>query len=282
MEIERELGRIMGGYQQACVLFTANKLKIFDAIGRGPVTDQQAAQALKLSPKGVKRLLDALAAMDIVEKTDGAYQLAEAWVPYLTKDGERCVQQWIGLSSDLLPAWMELPRFIQTGKNVKSIMEMLGSEPENMRAFIDAMHHKGIKATWMIARELPIGDASHMLDLGGGPGTYALEWAKLHNHLKATIFDIPPVLEAARSYIKRYGLEDRVGTLAGDFHKDDIGRGYDLILMANILHMYDEDFGRGLVKKAAAALEPGGRIIIHGFCTEEELISDASWIGSRS
>ena len=270
MEIDKELGRIMGGYQQACVLFTANKLEVFDAIGSSPVGAEEVAQALKLSSKGVKRLLDALVAMEIATKNDDRYRLAEAWVPYLTKGGEHCVQQWIRLSSDLMPAWVDLPQFVETGKNVRSIMEMLGSDPHNMRAFIDAMHHKGIKATWMIARELPVGDASRMLDLGGGPGTYALEWAKLHPQLRATVFDIAPVLEVAKAYIKRYGLEDRVDTRAGDFHKDPIGEGYDLILMANILHMYDEEFGKALVKKVADALEPGGRVIINGFCTDAD------------
>ncbi len=109
-----------------------------------------------------------------------------------------------------------------------------------------------------------------MLDVGGGPGTYALEWAKLHRHLKATLFDIPPVVEVARSYIQRYGLEDRVDTRAGDFNRDDLGSGYDLILLANVLHMYSEELSRALVGKAVQALEPGGRLIIHGFCTEED------------
>ncbi len=270
MEIEKELGRITSGYQQAMVLFTANNLKVFDEIADDPVTAEHIALTLKLSTKGVERLLNALVAMDIVTKTDNRYMLNQLWAPFLTRDGEHSVQQWIRLSFDLMPSWIELPRFVETGKNVRSIMEMLGDDPENMWAFIDAMHIKGLKATWMIARELPVGDASNMLDLGGGPGTYALEWAKLHPHLKATVFDIPQVLEVARDYIKRYGLEERVSTMAGDFHTDDIGKGYDLVLMANILHMYDEDRGKELILKVTGALEPGGRLIIHGFSTEED------------
>jgi SAM-dependent methyltransferase len=269
MEIEKELGRIMGGYQEACVLFTANRLKIFDAISGDPVGEQEVAQKIELSPKGVMRLLNALTGMGMAVKAEGRYKLAEEWAPFLTRGGEHTAQQWIRLSSDLMPAWMELPKFIETGKSVKSIMEMLGNDPHDMRAFIDAMHLKGLKATWMIARELPIGDYSNMLDLGGGPGTYSLEWAKLHSHLKATVFDIAPVLEVAKLYINDYDLADRANTLAGDFHKDEIGKGYDLILMANILHMYDDEFGKALVKKVADALEPGGRIIINGFCTDE-------------
>jgi ubiquinone/menaquinone biosynthesis C-methylase UbiE len=150
-------------------------------------------------------------------------------------------------------------------------MEMLGGDPHKMRAFTDAMHDKALKATWKIAREIPIGDAKNMLDVGGGPGTYALEWCKLHTHLKATIFDIPPVLEVAKNYIEKYGLEERIGTQSGNFHKDELGDSqYDLLLMANILHMYDADMGKTLVTKAAKALQPGGRIVLHGFCTDED------------
>ena len=110
-----------------------------------------------------------------------------------------------------------------------------------------------------------------MRDVGGGPGTYALERCKLHTHLKATVFDIPPVLEVAKNYIEKYKLEERVSIKSGDFRKDDLGDSqYDLVLMANILHMYDADMGNALVSKAVKALQPGGRIVLHGFCTDED------------
>ena len=44
---------------------------------------------------------------------------------------------------------------------------------------------------------------------------------------------------------------------------------YDLVIMANILHMYDADMSKALVTKAVKAVKPGGRIVIHGFCTDE-------------
>ncbi len=269
MELDKEIGKLLSGYQQACVLITANQLKVFDAL-KSPATTQEVANKLGLSQKGTERLLNALAGMGIANKNSGKYHLPEEWQRYLTQDGDHSMQQWIGLSSDLLPVWLELPKFIQSGTMVKSIMDVLGNQPEEMRVFIDAMHDKGLKATWMLARELPLDDARKMLDVGGGPGTYALEWAKLHNRLKATIFDIPPVLEIAQADIKRYGLEDRVDTLPGNFTTDGFGAGYDLILMANVLHMYDEKISQDMIGKAFKSLLPGGRLVIHGFCTDEE------------
>ncbi|MDA0691621.1 MAG: methyltransferase [Nitrospinae bacterium] len=269
MEIDKEIGKLLSAYQPACVLMTANKLKVFDEL-KSPVTAKDVARKLSLSLKGTERLLNGLTAMGIVIKKNHAFHLPGEWQNYLTKDGDHSMQQWIKLSADLLPVWLELPEFIRSGKMVKNIMEVLGNQPEEMRAFIDAMHAKGLKATWMLARELPIGEARKMLDIGGGPGTYSLEWAKLHNHLHATVFDIPPVIAVAQDYIHRYRLEDRVNTQPGDFNKDDFGEGYDLILFANVIHMYGEDVGKNLIRKAQRALEPGGRIVIHGFCTDKE------------
>ena len=273
MEIDKQIGGWLNGFQPALLIIAANRLGIFDRLAGKPVTAKQVADGLKLSLKGSERLLNALAGLGIVTKEKDQFHMSLAWRKYLTKAGDHSMQQWIGLMSDLIPVWTQLPDFIRSGNPITSIMEMLGSDPERMRAFINAMHDKGLKATSMLARELPVGDATRMLDVGGGPGTYSLEWAKLHKNLKATIFDIAPVLEVARDYIKRYGLEDRVDTKPGDFNTDDLGSGYDLVLLANILHMYPPEAGKKLVAKAVKALVPGGRIIIHGFCTDNDRTS---------
>jgi 2-polyprenyl-3-methyl-5-hydroxy-6-metoxy-1,4-benzoquinol methylase len=269
MDVEKEITNILSGYQPTCVLMTANELNLFDAVAENPVSAEQLAFRLSLSLKGTERLLNALAGMGIVDKLENSYQLNDEWKPFVTRSGERSMNQWISLISGHLDVWTQLPEYVRKGKPLKSIMEMLGSDPDRMRAFIDAMHNKGLKAAWMVARECPIGEAKHLLDVGGGPGTYALEWCKMHPHLKATIFDIPSVTQVADEYITRYGLQERVKTLAGDFNTDSLGKGYDLILLANVLHMYDEKHSQELVGKAVAALESGGRIIINGLCTDD-------------
>jgi 3-hydroxy-5-methyl-1-naphthoate 3-O-methyltransferase len=268
--MEKVIGKILQGYQPACVVIAANELKLFDQL-KQPSTASHVAETLNLNPEATERLLNALTSLEIITKENQTYHLPEAAHEYLTSGGNHSLQQWIQLSADLYPIWGQLSTFIRSGILIKSIMEMLGGDPHKMRAFTDAMHDKALKATWMIAREIPVGDAKTMLDVGGGPGTYSLEWCKLHNHLKATVFDIAPVLEVSKNYIESYGLQDRVDTQPGDFHKDDLGDSqYDLVLMANILHMYDADISKALVAKAVKAVKPGGRIVIHGFCTNED------------
>ena len=270
MEMDKVIGRILQGYQPACVVIAANELKLFDQL-KQPATARQVAETLNLDPEATERLLNALTSMEIIIKQKQSYHLPQSAHEYLTSGGSHSLQQWIQLSADLYPVWGQLSSFIKSGVLIKSIMEMLGGNPHKMRAFTDAMHDKALKATWLIAREIPIGDAKSMLDIGGGPGTYALEWCKLHNQLQATVFDIAPVLEVSKNYIETYGLQDRVHTQPGNFHEDNLGDNqYDLVLMANILHMYDADMSKALVTKAVKAVKPGGRIIIHGFCTDQD------------
>lgn len=266
--MERKIRSVVQGFQRSFVLMAANELGIFGPLAEGPLPADRIAGDLGLSLKGTERLLDALAGMEILAKEKKSYRLMDEWKDCLAGDGDNSLRQWIRLNADLVPVWLRLPEFIRSGGQVKSIMDDLRNDPEKMRAFIGAMHDKAVKDARLLAGEIPIGEARSMLDLGGGPGTYALEWAKLNPGLRAVVFDIPPVLEAARQYIRRYGLEDRVGTRPGDFLSDDMGTGYDLVLLANVLHMYGVENSKALIEKSAAALAPGGRIVIHGFCVE--------------
>ena len=270
MEVDKIITKILQGYQPACAVIAANKLKIFDQL-KQPISSKQIAESLSLCPEATERLLNALTSLDIIAKDGKKYHLPNNAHDFLITGGSHSMQQWIQLSDDLYPVWGQLTTYIKSGDIIKSIMEMLGGDPHKMRSFTDAMHDKALNATWKIAEEISIKDSNKMLDVGGGPGTYALEWCKLNPNLNATVFDIPPVLEVAKNYIEKYGLEERVTTLSGNFNKDDLGNSqYDLVLMANILHMYEADKGKVLVSKAVKALEPGGRIVLHGFCTDED------------
>ncbi len=270
MEIEKQIRKILDGYQPAIVLMTANELGIFDQLSGPPISATNIAKNLNLSSDAVERLVNILTGLGVTSKKNNQFYLPESHQKYLAKTGNLSLQPWIRLSTNLLPIWMRLPEYLKTGEQLCRFMNILGSEQEKTRAFIDGMHKKGLHSIWLIAREIPIGESKNMLDIGGGPGTYTLEWAKLHKNLKGTIFDIPQVIEITKDYINQYKLEDRVHTKTGNFNKDDLGNGYDLVLLANILHMYDADSCKILIARAIKGLASGGRIIIHGFSLNDD------------
>ncbi|MBI5185711.1 MAG: hypothetical protein HZA01_08300 [Nitrospinae bacterium] len=178
--MERKIRSVVQGFQRSFVLMAANELGIFGALAEGALPVDRIAGDLKISLKGAERLLDALAGMEILAKENERYRLMDGWKNYLALDGENSLRQWIQLNADLAPVWLRLTEFIRSGRQIKNIMDDLKNDPEKMRAFIAAMHDKAVKDARLLAREIPIGEARSMLDLGGGPGTYALEWAKLN------------------------------------------------------------------------------------------------------
>ncbi len=273
MEPNKTLGKILQGFQLARIVMTANELNLFDAIAESPVTAEEAATRLSLSPRGTRRLLNALVALGIASRSGDAFMLAAEYRPFLTAEGDKSMKQWIRLSSDLAPVYDKLGDFVRTGKMQKNTMEMLNQDPANMRAFIGAMHDKALNAPQAIAGIFDLKDRRQLLDIGGGPGTYSLELCKALPGLHATIFEIAPVAEVARDYIRRYGLEDRVQAVNGDFKQDPLPGGNDLVLIANVLHMYSPEDAQTLVRKARDTLQPGGRLIVHGFSTNPDEVS---------
>ena len=71
-------------------------------------------------------------------------------------------------------------------------------------------------------------NAKKLLDLAGVHGLYAIGFSMLNKNLKCYVFDLPNVIEETKKFIKKYNAKN-VFTIAEDFYKDDIGKGYDII-----------------------------------------------------
>jgi len=112
-----------------------------------------------------------------------------------------------------------------------------------------------------------------MLDVGGGSGAYSIAFARANAQLRVDVLDLPTVLPIAQGHIEEAGLSDRITTRAGDLRKDDLGNGYDLILLSAICHMLGVDANLGLLERCFAALSPGGRVIIQDFILEPDRTS---------
>lgn len=106
------------------------------------------------------------------------------------------------------------------------------------------------------------GSASRLLDVGGGHGLYAIELCRAYPGLSATVFDYPAALDATRVEIAVADLENRVDVAGGDYWTDDLGTGYDLALVFNVVHAHDAEENRRLFERVGEALDPGGRIAV--------------------
>ena len=108
-----------------------------------------------------------------------------------------------------------------------------------------------------------------ILDVGGGDGTNLLAIANRHPQVQGTVFDLPSVVEQAARHIAAQGMDDRLKTLSGNVLEDELPRGHDCILFCRFLPAFASATNRSVMKKAYAAVEPGGMVCIYGAFTND-------------
>ena len=107
-----------------------------------------------------------------------------------------------------------------------------------------------------------ISGARRLLDVGGASGTYTIAFLEAEPQMRATLFDLPPVIEIARERVGAAGMLDRVTLVAGDYRKDPLPVRHDLAFVSAIIHQNSPTENMTLFRKIFAALEPGGRIVV--------------------
>jgi SAM-dependent methyltransferase len=135
--------------------------------------------------------------------------------------------------------------------------------------FIAAMHRGAMQRAPVLVQAVGTEGVRRLLDVGGGSGAYSIAFAQASATLRAEILDLPPVLPIADGHVREAGLADRVSTRAGDLRTDDLGSGYDLVLLSSICHMLGPEENRDLLARVARALAPRGRVVISDFVLDE-------------
>jgi demethylspheroidene O-methyltransferase len=114
----------------------------------------------------------------------------------------------------------------------------------------------------------PLLPGASLLDVAGGSGIFAAEYARRTPDLKAFLFDLPPTLAIAREILKAEGLENAVEYVAGDYRNDPFPGPVDTILISNVFQTESEENSRLILRKAHEALRPGGTLLVHGIMSE--------------
>lgn len=266
-------------FQRSRILLSAVDLGVFSALSDlsgasvdpgQPVSSTQVAERIKADARATDRLLNALAAMGLVRKEHGLFSNTELSELFLVEDREDYMSN-LRHTSSLYHSWATLTEAVRRGGSVEESLASLKDESRTEQ-FIEAMHRRAIKSAPALAAKLDLKGVSRLLDVGGGSGVYAMAFARAREGLSATVFDLPQVVKLAERHIKEADLSGRVSTRAGDYRKDDLGLGYDLVFLSAVVHVNSPDENRQLMRKAAKALNPGGRIVVQDFVMEPDRV----------
>lgn len=258
-----QLMALSSGHVEARIVQSAVELKIFDALENNSLSVSAIANALQLDAQALELLLNALAAMNLLEKRGGEFSLAEIVRKHLLRSSAHYVGGMIGFDAMLWKAWEKLPDAIRTGRPARP-PDMYQADQRETEVFITAMDSL-VKARGdgeMLASAIDWSNIATLLDVGSGPATYPIGLCQRFPQLRATIVDLPGTLKITERFVTDAKLVERIALIPADYRSDPIPGKYDAIFLSNIIH--GENFARNaaLIGKLAANLNPGGRLTV--------------------
>lgn len=255
----QEFARLWGGFRASRVVLTANNYRIFDHL-KAAKTAGDIARAVSADPRAIEILLDAVTSVGLLKKSGGKYRNTETARKFLVQDSPLYQGDMLRHADSLWKSWSGLDEVVQTGLPNRS-------GGRDYSSFIRAMHSNAVIRAKGVISAIDLKGVGRALDLGGGPGTYSMELAA--KKIDVTLFDLPEAIVIAKELVSEQSIEN-INFAAGDFHIDDIGSGYDLVFISQIVHSLSIEEAQALIEKSRDALGPKGRIVIHEFLLEKD------------
>jgi hypothetical protein len=260
------------GFWASKTLLSAVELGLFTALRDGPKTGAEIEQALGLHPRGTYDFLDALVALGLLGRDgDGPsarYRNTADTARFLVKGAPDYVGGILEMANArLYRFWSDLTPALRTGApqnevkhSGKPMFDELYSDPARLEQFMDAMSGVSMANFQAFAERFDFSPYRALADIGGATGQLSCIVAARHPHLSCRSYDLPVVQPIAERRIREAGLESRVASRSLDFLREDFPKA-DLITMGMILHDWNLDGKKMLIRKAFEALPEGGALV---------------------
>jgi 2-polyprenyl-3-methyl-5-hydroxy-6-metoxy-1,4-benzoquinol methylase len=263
-------------HQRTAALKAAVDLDVFTAIDGGARTADSIADLRGASARGIRILCDYLTMMGFLEKTGDSYRLTPASTVFLSKNSQAYLGGTLQFlcTPELLRNFSTLSDTIRRGTVAADGNTVSEANPIWVQ-FARAMVPMMMPAAQAIADLLGVQSAGpfRVLDIAAGHGIFGITIAQRNPAAEITAVDWAPVLAVATENATAMGVASRHRTIPGDAFKVDYGSSYDVALLTNFLHHFDHETNVSLLRKTAAALKEGGRVVVLEMVPNEDRVS---------
>ncbi len=258
------------GFWASKVLLSAVEMELFTELGKHPEELAALQGRLGLHPRGARDFLDCLVSLGFLLRIEGKYHNSPEAALFLDKRKPTYIGGMLEMANHRLYGfWGHLTEALRTGERQNEgknggtdVFAALYAEPARLKGFLRAMSGCSRPANMAIARKFAWGSHRSFVDIGTAQGDLAVQIALAQPHLKGAGFDLPEVGPVFEDYVVENKVEDRVSFVPGNFFNDPFPTA-DVILMGHILHDWNLEQKRMLLKKAYEALPPGGAVIVY-------------------
>ena len=258
------------GYWASATLLAANDLGLFRILAATPTgaTIEEVAAALAADPRGTELLLQACGGLGLVRLTADKFALTPVAAAYLVPGQPGYLGSALRWSRDQYAAWGQLAAATRTGKPAVDPAAHLGDDPAQTRAFVLGMHERAQGVARGVVPFIDLRGCHSLLDVGGGPGTYAVLLAQQYPQLHVTVLDLDAIIAVAQDRVEhdlaaQPALLERLQFQPGDATSGEYGgEHYDAVLFSGVLHQMNPATCQLMLDGAHRALKPHQRVFI--------------------
>jgi cyclopropane fatty-acyl-phospholipid synthase-like methyltransferase len=253
-----DLFALAQGFMGSRLFITAMDLEVFQIIGNKKLTVAQIAELTSTDEKALEILLNALVSIGLLVKSEGLFSNVEEVAQFVLPENPNYKGDILSHIGNSWDSWSRLTEII---RNPRSYSRQWTNQTRTDLALTMKQQSEGKAAH--LARLIDGHGKKHLIDLGSGPGSYSIALANNYPGLNITLFDSDELaLNMAEQEIVRQKLQGRISLQKGDFFKDDLGVGYDLVLLSSILCLLGEEKINFLLRKVKRALNNYGQVVV--------------------
>lgn len=258
------------GFMAAKTLLSAVEMGLFTELAQHPENLEAVQSRLGLHPRAARDFLDTLVALGLLERNDGIYSNTRDTGVFLDKRKPSYIGGILEMANlRLYGYWSHLTEAARTGQPQNEVrgggqplFETLYADPARLKGFLKAMTGISHGSALAIAEKFPFKNYKTVCDVGTAQGDTAAQIALAHPHLNVFGFDLPEVGPIFEEYVAQLGLKGRLTFSPGSFFDHPLPK-VDVIVMGHILHDWDLDKKKMIMRKAYDALPSGGAYVVY-------------------
>ncbi|MFD9893905.1 methyltransferase [Amycolatopsis sp. NPDC059027] len=263
--------RLCNAFCDAKALLTAVEFDLFTALHENPETEEQIRLRLGLHGRGLRDFLHLLVALGLLEKEGDRYRNAPGADRYLVTGQPTYIGGFMRrANNNLYPAWGKLSQALRDGKlQGNSDFEQVVRNPAVLGQFVRMMDALTQVLGPQLIDAFDFSGHATVLDVGGCRGNIAAQIVKAHPGMTGHVIDLPQMEPFFTEHIEGFGLTGSVRFHGGDFFTDPLPKA-DVVVIGHVLHDFDVERRRFLVRKASEAVKPGGALLVYDRMLDED------------
>lgn len=267
VETPEILFQIASGFMAAKHLFVANEVGLFSSLGLASRRLDELAHDTGIAEPRLRILADAMVSLGVIERQGDQYRNGSVAAAFLSGAGRTDMRPFLRFWDQLsYPMWAGYEDAVRTGHGRST-----GVLPaDKQRIYSEGVEAIQAAPAAALSGRYDFSRHERLLDLGGGNGSWLLAVLQHNPRLRGTLFDLPGPARLARQRLARSPLGQRLDVVEGDLFEQALPEDHDVVLIANVMHLFSADRNQDLLRRTRSAVAAGTRLLLADFWTNPE------------